>query len=1117
MRFRPILAAAIALLTGLNTWAQPLLVDGDVCLDIEVVAIHTEGDLAGMTTYRLYATLPGPADIVTTVFGDIEHPTSLQTTTNFYQNDIGSQFPCANNPILFDAFPDLEWDSWLTIGISGPPNAGLGQDCPQVVMSSGSPFVTEFENGQGFDIDDPIGSAWFVVPSNTNGLPDAEGRVLLAQLTTDGDLSGVLYMQVLPGGIGTLAEIVELPLYGPCDELTPTQCPEEIFAVEGGCTWGFEVSSFQPGEFATWTFGDDVVTGGHYANYTFAGDGTYPVSVTFSSEYCPQGVTLATTVEVDDCSEPDCNLALSVQTAQEGEVIMVVPSGYPEGVELVYSLNGEVFMTGGTAVTLPEGTANGPWQLCVQYISEDCPDGVVACTGSEDYESGCPQEIWVGGAECEYVLSICDFTEGEEVSWSFSDGTVAEGHFTWHTFPADGVYEACATYVSPSCPDSTVLCTEVVVEGCSPDPCPLEVEAEWSEAGEGNWVLTAMGVPEGVGVVWYGPGGDIIGDDLVLDYSGGGPVCATYAFSDCPDGVEVCLELGDPPVDCAVELFVTELSTCGAFLVQYEGEPGPGDVTWTMNGNVVQTGGGAFDILLDEGVAVEICAVAVGADCPGGEEACVELSNGGCGGCPEEGTIGWEGPLDGTDCMMLFELGLDGEPDIQAVEWSFGDGFGFTGNTFVEHQYPEPGTYEVCATVLVAGCPEGLTVCAEVVVEDCISDCTPVTVTFTPADGIVGAFNWVMFGEEWAQDGVFWISPEGTPVVQDFCLPDGCFVVDFFALNGSAAAAGVEVTLSGPDGPMDFHEAPFVDDNGWQVFSFGVGETGCDPVEPECTLEIEAEENPDGSWTLTAVTDSEEDVDFLWWMSDGSVLNGMSVDYTFVSGAEVETACVSAVFPSCGEVLNACIDLENGGSGGCALVEVVIEGETLDELLVGLEMAWTLFGDGFDFSGVMSLDPELDGLEAIVLCLPPGCYGMSMDISGVPGLQGLPGMTLTLNIGEEEEMLIDLAVLGDVLTMEFGVQADCGTGISPIAAQDGEGLALFPNPAASAVFVHLDEAFLDGAVEWTLMDGLGRTVLQGATGESEWMLHVGQLAPGGYLLHAHSGAHKVRKRLMVAR
>jgi len=63
--------------------AQPLLVNGDVCLDVEVVAIHNDGPLEGMTTYRLYATLPGPEDVVTTVFGDMDHPTALVTTTEW--------------------------------------------------------------------------------------------------------------------------------------------------------------------------------------------------------------------------------------------------------------------------------------------------------------------------------------------------------------------------------------------------------------------------------------------------------------------------------------------------------------------------------------------------------------------------------------------------------------------------------------------------------------------------------------------------------------------------------------------------------------------------------------------------------------------------------------------------------------------------------------------------------------------------------------------------------------------------------------------------------------------------------------------------------------------------
>ena len=90
----------------------------------------TQAPSRALTTYRLYATLPGPADVVTTVFGDIENPTSLVTTTEWYQDPNGSQFPCASN-ILFDLFPELEYDSWLTIGIDGPRMPGWVRTVPR--------------------------------------------------------------------------------------------------------------------------------------------------------------------------------------------------------------------------------------------------------------------------------------------------------------------------------------------------------------------------------------------------------------------------------------------------------------------------------------------------------------------------------------------------------------------------------------------------------------------------------------------------------------------------------------------------------------------------------------------------------------------------------------------------------------------------------------------------------------------------------------------------------------------------------------------------------------------------------------------------------------------------
>lgn len=1116
MRFK-LQFLGLALCTVFFAEAQPVLVDGDVCLDIEVVAIHTEGALEGLTTYRLFATLPGPEDVITTVFGDAQHPTSVQTTTSFYQDEIGGQFPCANNPILFDAFPTLAWDSWLTLGVSGPPDPALGEDCPQVVMSTGSPFVTEFESGNGFTIDDMIGSAWFVVPSNTNGLPDADGRVLLAQLTTDGALSGVFYIQVLPGGVGTLAEVVGLPFYGECAEISPIQCPEEIAVDASGCDWQFEAGSFQPSDTAVWSFGDDVQVGGHYTEYSFAQDGQYPVSVTYSSAYCPEGVTLVTEVTVEGCSEVECTLELNVETAQEGEVIMVIPVDYPEGVELVYSLNGEVFQEGGLAMTLPVGTGNAPWQVCVQYVSEDCPDGVVACTGSEDYEPGCPDEIWVGGSGCEYILSICDYTEGESVEWTFSDGTSSEGHFTWHTFPEDGIYEACATYVSPTCPDTAVLCTAVEVEGCG--PCPLEVVILNSATEDEGWILEAVGMPPGTVVSWLDAEGALISESVELYFSGEGTVCAVYESEDCPEGVEACIELELPEPECGVEVTITPLGECGQYLAQYEGEPGPGDVMWYLDGDLVQTGGSGFDFALDSAQVAVLCAVATGADCPEGEEVCTEVQNEGCEPCLNEDEAELMVlPLDGeAPCSVMLLLEMM-QPNDFYIFWDFGDGITTTdAYLFTNHQYSESGTYEVCATVFSPGCLEGATWCIDVEVEGCDQPCEPIAVTVAPNEGASGYYFWSGYADNWAQEGVFFI-PEGSadPVELGLCLADGCYVLDFWGSSDLDLASELDISVSDSEGTVAWENEPLIDENGWQVISFGVG-GGCDPEPEECELEIEAAQEADGSWTLMAVTESLEDVGFVWTFSDGSVLNGATVSYAFVSGTPFETACVAAFFPECDEVLAACIDLDNGADGTCEAVEVVIEGETFVELLEDLEWAWSLFGGGFEWSDAMSLDPTDGDAGGIVLCLPPGCYALSMEMSGLPGFQGLPGMTMSLNIGAEEQVSVDLTSIEGVFDLEFGVLTDCESAIEGASVLAPTGLSVFPNPADGVAHVRLDDAAFDGKASWVLADGLGRIVLRGTAAAPLWELPLQGLPPGGYLLHVESGVHGLDQRVMVTR
>ena len=76
----------------------------DYCTITEVVATHTDGDLAGMTTYRVYVQTLHPTDFLTSVSGNVNIPLDISTTTTFYQNLLGSCFFLA--PLARLALPD---------------------------------------------------------------------------------------------------------------------------------------------------------------------------------------------------------------------------------------------------------------------------------------------------------------------------------------------------------------------------------------------------------------------------------------------------------------------------------------------------------------------------------------------------------------------------------------------------------------------------------------------------------------------------------------------------------------------------------------------------------------------------------------------------------------------------------------------------------------------------------------------------------------------------------------------------------------------------------------------------------------------------------------------------
>ena len=172
------------------------LSDG-VALQIDTVAID---GAPGATTYRLYAVLNNPDDCLSAVVGEGADATWITSTAPFYQHELGAATPSSIDPVLFDLFPELEYDSWVTIGIDRTPDPSLEQAAVQVVESS--PWVADFNAGGSLALNSAFGDGWFALPTSANCRPADDGRVLLAQLSTAGHLSGQVYVQVLSGGPG---------------------------------------------------------------------------------------------------------------------------------------------------------------------------------------------------------------------------------------------------------------------------------------------------------------------------------------------------------------------------------------------------------------------------------------------------------------------------------------------------------------------------------------------------------------------------------------------------------------------------------------------------------------------------------------------------------------------------------------------------------------------------------------------------------------------------------------------------------------------------------------------------------------------------------------------------
>ena len=170
-------------------------------VSLEVHNANPEGIGEDMVVYRLYAHLENPEGYVRGMIGTNEcSPLSFGTTTTFYNNIMGDVIA---NPSIFlpvEIFPLAQYDSYLTLGLN-ETNSTLNGIQSALNPTDSLALANSFalEQGSSFYIED---GGIIIDPLELDpvGFPDENGRVMLAQLTTDGIVSYQVNLEVFLDG-----------------------------------------------------------------------------------------------------------------------------------------------------------------------------------------------------------------------------------------------------------------------------------------------------------------------------------------------------------------------------------------------------------------------------------------------------------------------------------------------------------------------------------------------------------------------------------------------------------------------------------------------------------------------------------------------------------------------------------------------------------------------------------------------------------------------------------------------------------------------------------------------------------------------------------------------------
>ncbi len=367
-------------------------------IGLEEYAVHTTGDLEGMTTWRMYLHMLDEDDYLSACTGSETNPFILESTSTpaWYQHPSASEtFATGINTAFFTAFPDLEFDSWFTIGVE---DASEEMDILSLADPTYDAFEA-FEAGENVYSDTPVGNGWATLfpglGAENPGFAGEDLRLLIGQITTSGVLSGSIYVQIFPWGVQDPDLRLLLPIL-----YTPVQCMDETACNYDASAWSNDECEYGPSAgviegdqdinlnagTTEWSYScsdeassfEWTITGGTI----LSGQGTSFVTV----EWTTDGAISVTAISADGCPGTSSTLEIDILMGLEGltfsDKLNIFPSPASsnmtislDGIEgntrcQIYALNGKkvlAFVLENNTRTLDvSNLANGTYILAVE-------------------------------------------------------------------------------------------------------------------------------------------------------------------------------------------------------------------------------------------------------------------------------------------------------------------------------------------------------------------------------------------------------------------------------------------------------------------------------------------------------------------------------------------------------------------------------------------------------------------------------------------------------------------------------------------------------------------------------------------------------------------------------